>query len=177
MEFAIREATLEDVPVLIQVIEESARAIEAEDYTPAQIEAALGSAWGVDSNLIRDRTYFVVEEAGQVVACGGWSFRNALFGADALTGKQPEPLDPIQDPARIRAFFVRPGWARRGIGTMLLERCEEAAKRAGFRSLTLVATLPGRRLYEAYGFSVGETIEHPLSNGETISFLTMSKIL
>jgi GNAT superfamily N-acetyltransferase len=159
------------------LIAESARILCASDYTPAQIEAALGTAWGVDTELIRDGTYFVAEADGNIVACGGWSRRATLFGGDHQAGRQSRFLDPEHDAARIRAFFVRPGWDRRGIGRALLENCEAEARAHGFRSAELVATLPGHRLYKAFGYSGNDEIEYPLAGGLTISFVPMRKQL
>jgi N-acetylglutamate synthase-like GNAT family acetyltransferase len=171
----LRQATLADVPVLEALIAESARDLCQGDYTGAQIEAAIGTAWGVDRELIRDGTYFVVESDGAIVACGGWSKRRTLFGGDAQPGRQSEVLDPTRDAARIRAFFVRPDWARRGLGVMLLERCEAEARAHGFRSAELVATLPGQRLYRAFGYIGDERVEYPLPGGLTITFVPMRK--
>lgn len=177
MGFRLRRATLDDRPVLEELIAESVRGLSREDYTPAQIEAALGNTMGVDSELIRDGTYFVAEAAGQIVACGGWSRRKTLFGADARAERQSELLDPEREPARVRAFFVRPAWARRGLGRALLERCEAEARAAGFRRAALVATLPGLRLYEAMGYVAEAPIEHDLGDGLMITFVPMGREL
>ena len=142
----IRTATPEDVPALQRLIEESVRALSSNDYSKDQIEAALGTAWGVDTQLILDGTFFLVETAGHIVGCGGWSKRRTLFGADSQPGRQVELLDPVRDSARIRAFFVHPGYVRQGIGRALLERCETEARAHGFKSAELLATLPGYRL-------------------------------
>ncbi len=127
--------------------------------------------------LIRDGTYFVAESEAGIVACGGWSRRRKLFGADAQGGRQSELLDPTRDSARIRAFFVLPDWARLGIGQTLLECCEIEARKSGFRSAELMATLPGQRLYQAYGYTGDERIDYPLSGGLTIAFVPMKKVL
>ena len=126
---------------------------------------------------MRDGTYLVVEAAGRPVACGGWSYRNTLFGADALAGREPAELDPAQDSARIRAFFVHPDWARRGIGTLLLDACESAARAHGFRTTELMATLPGEKLYSVRGYVAIEPVRHPLSGGLSIDFVRMRKVL
>jgi GNAT superfamily N-acetyltransferase len=177
MTLSIRPATPDDVPTLESVIAESSRGLSRADYTPEQIEAALGTAWGVDTELIADGTYFVVEGEGQIVACGGWSRRKTLFGSDARPGRQSELLDPAHDAARIRAFFVRLEWARQGIGRMLLQRCEADAVTAGFRRIELMATLPGMRLYAASGYQAGEPIQYLLPTGITIEFVPMRKDL
>lgn len=174
---SIRTATLDDVPALERLIAASARGLGGDDYTAAQIDAALGTAWGVDTELIRDATYFVVDGDGAMAACGGWSRRRTLFGADAQPGRESALLDPHHEAARIRAFFVHPDQGRRGIGRALLEHCERAALDEGFRAAALMATLPGRRLYAAFGYVAGEPIEHPLPGGLSITFVPMTKTL
>jgi GNAT superfamily N-acetyltransferase len=175
MSFTIRRAEMRDIPVLERLIADSSRRLSAADYTTEQIDAALGTAWGVDTQLIADRTYFVVEDGDDVIACGGWSRRKTLFGSDARAAREPELLDPTHDAARIRAFFVRPDRVRQGIGRALLDRCEAEARGCGFHSLELMATLPGRRLYEACGYRAGEPIQHQLRAGLTIEFVPMRK--
>lgn len=176
-EVTFRDAELDDVPALQQLIERSARALARDDYTERQIDAALRSAWGVDTQLIRDRTYFAGEHAGQLVACGGWSFRRTLFGGDAQHDRQPQALDPAHEAARVRAFFVHPDWARRGLGRRLLERCESEARSRGFHTAALLATLPGERLYRAYGYVSEGARSYPLPDGESILFVPMHKAL
>lgn len=175
--FSIRHATADDVPILRETIAESARGLRGEDYTAEQIEAALLGAFGVDSELIGDRTYFVVEAAGVIVACGGWSRRRTLFGGDARPGRESAVLDPATESARIRAFFVRPAWARRGIGRLLLEHCEREARAAGFHAVELMATLPGLRLYAALGYLGEARVTHIAPNGVAIDFVPMKKSL
>jgi N-acetylglutamate synthase-like GNAT family acetyltransferase len=175
--FALRKATLEDRPALERLIAESARGLSRADYTDAQVEAALGGAFGVDSELIRDGTYFVAEADGRIVGCGGWSRHATLFGGDAQPGRQSELLDPARDSARIRAFFVHPDWARRGIGRAILERCEAEARANGFRSAELLATLPGEPFYRALGYTGAERTEHSLRDGVVIEFVPMMKSL
>ncbi len=171
----LRTATLEDVPELGRLIESSARELGRLDYTIEQIEAALGTVWGVDSQLIRDQTYFAVDENQRIIGCGGWSRRKALFGADALTRGEAELLDVSRDAARIRAFFVHPEYVRRGIGARLLERCEAEASAAGFGATELVATLGGERLYTRFGYQSLGAREYPLGRGKTITFVPMRK--
>ncbi|MFN8475844.1 MAG: GNAT family N-acetyltransferase [Anaerolineae bacterium] len=177
MTFSLRHATLDDKPTLEALIAESARGLSRQDYTDEQIEACLGNAFGVDTQLIRDQTYFVVEADEEIAACGGWSKRKTLFGADTRPDREPELLDPAQDAAKIRAFFVRPAWARQGIGRLLLERCEAEARAAGFHKAELMATLPGRRLYKAMGYEGDEPIQYALGGGITIEFVPMRKSL
>ena len=173
-------ATPADVPLLHALIEASVRGLQANDYTPAQIEGALGTVLGLDTQLIADETYFVVEAvnaSGEKVmaACGGWSRRKTLFGGDHATIREPELLDPRSDAAKIRAFFVHPDWARRGIGTLLLETCENAAKTAGFSRFEMGSTLTGVPLYKLRGYHVIKPIEVPLPNGESLPVVRMAK--
>jgi GNAT superfamily N-acetyltransferase len=170
-----RPATLADVPAIEALISASIHALGAGDYSHAQIEAALKSAFGVDTQLLKDGSYFVAEVEGELAACGGWSFRRTLFGSDARPDRDPQTLDPKTDAAKIRAFFVHPKYARRGIGTALLTRCEAAARARGFTRFELMATLPGVRLYQARGYAPGELIRWPLPAGPTIEFVPMSK--
>ena len=177
MTFSLRKAALDDCPTLESLIAESVRGLSRQDYTAAQIEAALGTAMGVDTELIRDGTFFVAEAEGQIVACGGWSKRRTLFGADRQANRQSELLDPARDAARIRASFVQPAWARQGIGRALLQRCEAKSRAAGFHRAELMATLPGLKLYQAVGYTAEQRIEHDLGGGITIEFVPMRKDL
>jgi len=181
MSTRIRHATPADVPRLREVIEASVRGLQAGDYTPAQIEGALTSVYGVDSQLIADGTYFVAEEAipesakPDIVACGGWSKRKTLYGGDQFAGREDSLLDPQRDAAKIRAFFVHPDWARRGIGSMILQACENAALAAGFTRLEMGATLSGVPFYRAMGYSEVENQSAPLGNGEALPIVRMAK--
>jgi N-acetylglutamate synthase-like GNAT family acetyltransferase len=176
-DFSLRKATLDDRPALEELIAESARGLSRGHYTDAQVETALGTAFGVDSELITDGTYFVAEAEGRIVGCGGWSRRATLFGSDAQPGRKSDPLDPSRDSARIRAFFVHPDCARRGIGRAILERCESEARAHGFRTAELLATLSGHRFYRALGYSGEERTRHALGDGLTIDFVPMKKEL
>lgn len=176
MDYRLRLASLADEPILRDLIAGSIRELGADDYTPAQIEAALLGAFGVDTQLIRDQTYFVIETAAaEIVGCGGWSRRRTLFGSDSREVRDDSWLDPAKESARIRAFFIDSRHARRGLGRMLLDRCETDAMRAGFTEFALMATLPGKRLYEACGYVGNESIEHPLPGGLHITFVPMTK--
>ena len=176
--YRIRVATLADEPQLHPLIARSIRALGTDDYTPAQIEAALTGAFGVDTALIRDATYFVALDGDdRIVGCGGWSRRRTLFGSDARAERDDSWLDPATDAAKIRAFFIDPVHARRGIGRSVLERCEQEIARAGFSRCEMMATLPGQRLYARYGYESGAAIEHPLPGGLTITFVPMRKAL
>ena len=178
MPYQIRPATLADKPELEALIARSARELSKADYTAEQIEGALRGAFGVDTQLIQDVTYFVVESAGKLIGCGGWSYRRTLFGGDARAQRDAGVLDPQQDAAKIRAFFIDPTHARQGIGQALLERCESEALARGFSRCELMATLPGVRLYAARGYEGSGIVEYPLdSSGLVIQFLPMTKAL
>jgi ribosomal protein S18 acetylase RimI-like enzyme len=164
-----------DLPALGPLIAASARELSRGDYTPEQVEAALRGAFGTDTQLIRDGTYFVIEAEGRLAGCGGWSRRRTLFGSDARVDRDATELDPARDAAKIRAFFIHPDFARRGLGTMMLERCELDATAHGFTRFELMGTLPGVRLYAARGYQAGERIEWPLEDGLAIPFIPMSK--
>jgi len=174
--YRIRAAVEADGEDLRRLIAASIRGLGAPDYTPRQIEAALTGAFGVDTQLIADGTYFVVvAPTDELVACGGFSFRATLFGSDTASVRDARRLDPTREAARIRAFFVHPAHARRGLGAWLLEISETAARAHGFTAFELMATLPGTRLYRTRGY-VGETVlDHPLPGGERIRFVPMRK--
>jgi len=173
----LRKATLADVPELNALIARSARGLSAADYRAEQIEGALRGAFGVDSQLLADETYFVVEDAGQIVGCGGWSFRATLFGGDARADRDASTLDPKTQAAKIRAFFVDPDNARRGIGSLLLDRCESEARAHGFARVELMATLPGVKLYAARGYVGSAQVRFDVGSSESIEFIPMHKNL
>jgi GNAT superfamily N-acetyltransferase len=177
MDLTLRQAVPADIPVLRALIDASVRGLQAADYTPTQIEGALQSVYGVDSQLIADGTYFVVEAGLEpvIVGCGGWSKRKTLFGGDRWTGREDSLLDPQRDAAKIRAFFVHPGWVRRGIGSMILDACERAATEAGFTRFEMGATLTGVPLYRARGYVALENLDVPLKNGESLAVIRMEK--
>jgi GNAT superfamily N-acetyltransferase len=167
---------MDDISALEALIPLSVRVLQAPFYTSAQMEAALGPVFGVDRQLIRDGTYFVVERCERnIVGCGGWSRRRAVFGGDRERPGEDALLDPAQDAARIRAFFVHPDWARRGIGRLLLDACEEAIRAAGFSDALLVATLAGEPFYAAFGYSAVERHDVALADRLTLSVVRMSK--
>jgi GNAT superfamily N-acetyltransferase len=171
-----------DVPVLRGLIDASVRGLQVHDHTPAQIEAALKSVYGVDTRLIADGTYFVAEAPSDesepklvIIGCGGWSKRKTLFGGDQWGQRQDAVLDPTRDAAKIRAFFVHPDWARRGVGTLILDACENAAKAAGFKRLEMGATLSGVPFYRAKGYAALEDVEVPLDDGQSLPIVRMAK--
>ena len=179
---AYRLAPLADIPALEALIPLSARTLQLGYYTAAQIEAALGPVFGVDSQLIRDGTYFVAvapdpaTSAGHLVGCGGWSRRQTRYGGDC--GKSgPDPLrDPATEPAMIRACFVHPDHARRGIGRRLMELSEAGARAAGFRAIEIVATLPGEPLYATFAYAPVERFALPLPDGTPLPVVRMRKL-
>ena len=175
--WTLRLARDEDVAALERLIPISVRALQAPFYSSAQMEAALGPIFGVDRQLIKDGTYFVAEQDREIVGCGGWSRRKALFGGDRGRAGEDFALDPQRDPARIRAFFVHPALARRGIGRSVLVACEQAILAAHFRTVDLVATLAGEPLYIAFGYAVVERYEIALAGGLSLPVVRMSKLL
>ena len=170
----LRPATAADVPVLEALIAASARALGVGYYTPAETEAAISHVFGVDSALVADRSYFVAEADGVLAGCGGWSARRTLFGGDRFAAREDDRLDPATDAARIRAFFVAPTFARRGVGAVLLDGSEAAARSAGFTTGALMATLPGVPFYAVHGYVPGEPIAHDCG-GVAIRFVPMTK--
>jgi GNAT superfamily N-acetyltransferase len=177
MTLSLRKAISADIPELQALIARSARGLSGEDYRPAQIEGALRGAFGVDSQLLTDETYFVVEAAARAVACGGWSYRSTLFGGDGRAGRDASILDPKTQPAKIRAFFVDPDNARRGIGSLLLNHCEAQARQHGYSHVELMATLPGVKLYAARGYHGMPMVRFDVGAGESIEFIPMRKAL
>jgi GNAT superfamily N-acetyltransferase len=173
--WTIRQATAGDVPALGALIDASVRGLQAADYSAAQIDGALRAVYGVDTQLIADGTYFVVETDSLIVGCGGWSQRRTLYGGDHYQAREDSLLDPHRDAARIRAFFVHPGWARRGIGAAILEACERAAIAAGFTRLEMGATLTGVPFYLAKGYRAVEDMAVPLPDGEALAIVRMEK--
>ena len=181
MDIRIRPASPDDIPCLRGLIDASVRKLQAGDYTPQQIDRALASVYGVDTQLIADGTYYVADahSPGEAViaGCGGWSKRKTLYGGDQFAGRQDEDalLDPRVDAAKIRAFFIHPDWARRGIGGLILETCERAAQDAGFTRLEMGATLTGVPFYKAKGYTALETLEVPLGDGVAMPIVRMGK--
>ena len=177
MGILLRKAVAADVPELVRLIDASVRGLHANDYTQAQIDKALATVYGVDSQLIADGTYFVVEEGSALVACGGWSKRKTLFGGDRCGGREDSLLDPRRDAAKIRAIFVHPEWVRRGLGTLILKTCERAAEEGGFTRFEMGATLAGVAMYRARGYTELERIAAPLEGGDALAIVRMAKQL
>ncbi len=175
MNFQLRTALVKDYNSIELLIKTSVRKLGTSDYSPEQLESALNTAFGLDTQLVADQTYFMVESGDLPVGCGGWSFRETLFGSDAEQSRNPRLIDPKTGAAKIRAFFVDPKFSRMGIGSMIMHKCEREAIRAGFRRLELMATLPGVYLYKKHGFIAGEPIQYPLGGQLTIEFVPMKK--
>ena len=172
-----RPATLFDVPVLRALIAQSARGLSGGFYTTEQIEAAVEHVFGVDTQLILDGTYFVIDAPDGPAAAGGWSARRTLFGGDQMKGAEDPRLDPATEPARIRAFFVHPEWARRGLARKLYSECARAAWSAGFRAFELMATSPGEPFYATLGFTVIERVQSRLPGGIDVPFARMRRAI
>lgn len=177
MDYILRKARLDDRPAIQQLIKESARSLSREDYSDQQIEGAIATVFGVDTNLIIDGTYSVAESDGELIGCGGWSKRKTLFGGDQYGTRDANYLDPSTEAAKIRAFFIHPEHARKGIARAILDACEAEAKAAGFQALELMSTLPGIRLYESCGYAGGDRVELEVSEGVTIGLVPMRKHL
>ena len=178
----IRKAVAADIPKLRALIDASVRGLQSEDYSPEQIDGALKSVFGVDSQLVADGTYFIAEAKIKnteaiAVGCGGWSKRKTLFGGDQWTERKDSLLDPRVDAAKIRSFFVHPAYPRRGIGSAILKACEDAAKSAGFTRAEMGATLTGVKLFQVRGYVPQESIEIPLENSASLSVVRMAKQL
>jgi GNAT superfamily N-acetyltransferase len=176
--FTVRTATTADIPALEALIEQSVRQLQRDDYSPSQINSSIGSAFGIDRQLLADETYFVATPAdnpSKIVACGGWSYRRTLCGSDRLADRDNSSLNPAVDFAKIRAIFVHPEWARRGLGSLILAHCEQAAQAAGFRRFEMGSTLTGVPLYTLKGYVERERLSLPLPNGEHLAVVRMNK--
>jgi GNAT superfamily N-acetyltransferase len=176
----IRIATTADIPALQSLIEQSVRQLQRNDYPPSQIDASIGSAFGIDRQLLADETYFVaspIDDPGNLIACGGWSYRRTLHGSDTLPDRDSTPLDPATDYAKIRAIFIHPAFARRGLGSLMLAHCEQAARAAGFTRFEMGSTLTGVPLYTLKGYIERERLTLPLPNGERLAVVRMNKSL
>jgi len=166
---------MEDREAIKQLIAESARLLSRQHYNDAQIDAAIATVFGVDTDLIEDLTYFVAESSGMLVGCGGWSRRKTLFGGDQYSSRDAGYLNPESEPAKIRAFFIHPDHARKGIARAILARCENEACAHGFRALELMATLPGVEFYKSCGFAERGAFELDLADGVKLELVPMRK--
>ena len=175
MTLTSRLATHADLPGLRPLIDAAIGELQRGFLDPAQI-AASRSIMGLDTQLIDDGTYFVVADGGELAGCGGWSRRATLYGGDHSGGRDPALLDPTRDPAKVRAMYTRPGFTRRGVGRLILDRCEAAAAAEGFTVVELMGTLAGRPLYEAAGFTVVEHVTET-AGGVGVPLVRMRKHL
>jgi|ERR1041384_635068 N-acetylglutamate synthase-like GNAT family acetyltransferase len=173
----IRKAKMEDRNAIQQLIADSARRLSREHYTDLEIETAIETVFGVDTSLIEDGSYFVVESDGQLAGCGGWSKRKTLFGGDQYTSREVGYIDPKKEPAKIRAFFIHPDHARKGIARAILNLCETEARAHGFRALELLSTLPGIEFYKKCGFAETGTLDLDLTEEVKLKFVPMRKEL
>ncbi|MEB3702238.1 GNAT family N-acetyltransferase [Candidatus Bealeia paramacronuclearis] len=173
--FVLRPAQLNDIRKLNSLIQVSARGLNQNHYTHAQVDSLIRYVFGVDTELIADQTYYVIEENGKFSACGGWSQRKTLFGSDKCASRKNGYLDPKTDPAKIRAFFVHPDFGRKGLGNRLMIQCEEAVKKAGFCETELMSTLPGLAFYRAHGYVGDQFVDYPLPDGVIVQFVKMGK--
>jgi N-acetylglutamate synthase-like GNAT family acetyltransferase len=172
---SLRVATPADEAAVDALMKQSAAVLFPRFYTERQSASAVRYVAEVDPMLLADGTYYVLEAGGGLVACGGWSRRDKAYTGSGEAAGDERLLDPAAEPARVRAMFVRADWTRRGLGRRILVACEEAARREGFSKLFLVATLPGRPLYLAYGFTPLEEVEVPLPDGVVLEGLSMEK--
>lgn len=177
METTLRLATCDDIQEISQLIKLSARKLGGEFYDKSTVEGALKGAFGVDTQLIKDKTYYVIETNKQIIACGGWSYRNTLFGSDTNTIRDPKKLNPKAEAAKIRAFFIHPDLARQGLGKVLLDKCESKAQKYGFIKTQLMSTLSGIAFYKKNGYQGDEYVYHDMGNRKKIKFLPMQKII
>jgi GNAT superfamily N-acetyltransferase len=173
----IRSSTQDEIEELNQLIILSAKMLSLGYYSNEEIEALNQYVFGVDSELVQDQTYFSVEIDSQKVACGGWSKRATLFGGDQSNSRQNGILDPKNDAAKIRAFFVHPDFAKLGIGRQLLTHCENEAKKSGFKKAELMSTLPGVDFYAKQGYGGDHYVDYLLPNGIEVKLKPMTKIL
>jgi len=168
---------MEDRDAIQQLIADSARRLSREHYTDLEIETAIETVFGVDTSLIEDGTYFVVESDRQLAGCGGWSRRKTLFGGDQYTSRDVGYIDPKSEPAKIRAFFIHPDHARKGIAREILNQCETEARAHGFHALELLSTLPGIEFYKSCGFAETGTLDLDLTEQVKLRFVPMRKEL
>jgi GNAT superfamily N-acetyltransferase len=170
-----RFATHDDLPVLLPLVQAAIDELQKGFLDEAQIRSS-HAIMGVDTQLIDDKTYFIVEIDGDVAGCGGWSRRATLYGGNHSAGRDAALLDPSTDAARVRAMYTHPAYARRGVGRLILSLCEAAAAAEGFTALELMATLSGQPLYEAAGFEALERVEDA-SGGAPVPIIRMRKAI
>jgi GNAT superfamily N-acetyltransferase len=176
-DFTSRLAQIDDLDALKALMNRSIAQLQGAFLTPEQILASY-HVMGLDAQLVRDQTYFMIECDGQLAGCGGWSFRATLYGGDdSIVTREPQRLDPAIDAAKVRAMYTDPGFVRRGVGGLILSLCEKAAREAGFRSVELMATAAGVPLYAAKGYRPSAPLVHSVVAGVSVPLLRMSKAL
>ncbi len=177
MKLLHRLAQTDDLPALNSLMARSIAQLQRDFLTPEQVRAS-DQVMGLDTQLVKDQTYFLVETEDRIAGCGGWSWRATLFGGDnSIVAREPLPLDPATDAAKIRAMYTDPDFARRGVGTYILKLCEDAARMAGFRKVEMMATYAGVPLYRACGYSDIESVEAVAREGIIIPMIRMGKAL
>ena len=177
MVFTHRLAAMEDLGALREVMRRSIENLQTGFLAPEQVRVS-HNVMGLDTQLVRDGTYFIVESGGRIAGCGGWSWRSTLYGGDeSLVSREPEALDPAVDAARIRAMYTDPDFARQGVGRMVIGLCEEAARQAGFRKTTMMATMAGVPLYKACGYVEIEPVLSAPVDGVRVPLVRMEKDL
>ena len=176
MTLTLRLARADDINVLTPLMDRAIRRLLEPFLAPAAVEASF-EIMGLDTQLIVDRTYFAVEDRGTIIGCGGWSRRATLFGGDHSTGRSAALLDPTTDAARVRAMYTDPAHSRRGVGRCVLDACERAAAKEGFKRVQLAATLAGEPLYRACGYDLLERFSYPTKAGIDIPLLRMGKAI
>jgi GNAT superfamily N-acetyltransferase len=174
--FTHRLANLDDVPALKLLMQAAISELLKSFLDPKQVAASF-SVMGLDTQLIRDRTYFCIECDGRIVSCGGWSRRATLFGGDHSEGRDAALLDPVKDSARVRAMYTHPDFVRRGVGRLILELCEVTAAKEGFLRAELAATLAGEPLYRACGYTEIERLSADTPSGVPVPLIRMGKHL
>ena len=176
-DFTSRIATLDDLEALYEVMARSIAQNQSDFLTPEQIEAS-NKVMGLDSQLVKDGTYFLIESGGRIAGCGGWSFRATLYGGDdSVVEREPARLDPATDAAKIRAMYTDPDFIRRGIGAQIIGLCEDAARQAGFSRVELMATAAGVPLYRNRGYESSAELEFARIDAVEVPLLRMEKHL
>jgi GNAT superfamily N-acetyltransferase len=175
--FTHRVASIDDLDALREIMRRSIEKLQTGFLAPEQVRAS-HAVMGLDTQLIRDGTYFVIESGDRIAGCGGWSWRSTLYGGDdSLVPREPHSLDPTTEPARIRAMYTDPSFARQGVGRLVLRLCEDAARRAGFNSATMMATMAGVPLYRACGYAEAEPVVKVSVDGVEVPLVRMEKRL
>ena len=176
MNFNFRLANSEDIFAIKGLMEKSITGLLGNYVNEEELEASFESM-GLDDQLILDKTYFLIDFEGILVGCGGWSNRKTLFGGNHTPNRSNDFLNPNNDSAKIRAMYTHPDWARKGIGTLILELAEKEASNAGFKRCELMATLSGIYLYKNRGYKIDEEIYYRSKKGNSVKMFKMTKFL